>query len=228
VTAAPIALRECFGALDTLGALGLWAPWKVSKADAEAGVEATTTRTATAQLLLQLAEEARVSGEELQVVATHWSGDRWPAPRELIEAAKKRRPAAGPTAGCRLGERESCSAAGLIHVAVHYTDAEGLPAVWNGACYCDCERGLLGAARQAEPLTKDGPPRAPGVTLRMLHQHYAQRGTLVDFIVAPDPWQQKPVGHPRHRPPTPEQVAFADRLHRAGADARALAERAVR
>jgi len=38
----------------------------------------------------------------------------------------------------------------------------------------------------------------------------------------------RPKNDPRHRPPTAEQIALAERLHRAGADARALAERATR
>ena len=229
MTAQPtISMRECFAVVDTIGALGLWAPWKVSKADAEAGIEATTSRSSTAQVLLQLAEEARVGGDELKDAAAHWTGERWPSPRELIEAARKKRPAEGPGAGCPLGERTSCSAAGLIHVAVHYSDTEGLPAVWNGACYCDCERGLAAAGRQAEPLEKGGPARAPGITLRELHRRFDNRGTLLDFVVAPDPWQQRTKNDPRHHPPTEQQIAFAARLHRAGADARALAERAVR
>ena len=223
-----VSMKDCMASLDALGGLGLWAPWKVSRADAEAGIEAATTRMATASILLQLAEEARVDGDDLRAAAAHWTGDRWPAPRELIEAVRKRRPAEGPTGGCARGATGSCSDAGLIPVAVHYSTAEGFPAVWVGACYCDCERGIHAAGRQAEPLEKGGPERAPGITLRMLHDRFDARGTLREFIVSPEPWQRLQMGDPRRRPISEEKAALAERLHRVAADASALAERAFR
>lgn len=215
MTAGPIAkvsLKEAFAVLDTLGALGLWAPWKLSKADQEAGAESPTSRTSTAKLLLQLAEEAGVGGDALVDAAAHWTESRWPAPRELLEVARRRSPTTSPArGGCPVGPRESCNEAGLISVSVHYLDAEGLPAVWNGACYCDCERGQAAAARQGLPLEGSSAPRRPGVTLAALHAHFGTvPGRLVEMLVAPEPWQTRVMGDPRRRPPSREAITRAE------------------
>lgn len=111
---------------------------------------------------------------------------------------------------------ERCNFDGLVSVAVHFTDADGVPQVWVGATWCDCDRGQQGAARQAQPAEKNGPERPRGLTVSEHRARYEETGRMLAYIIGPESWQKWPAGDPRSTPPSAEVRAKADELAKLG------------
>ena len=201
--------NDVIAALDTIGAAGLWAPWRQSNADRDGGIEPATNRAAVIRVWLTACEDQRISGDQLAGAASRWKGERWPTIAELLATLPKT--AAAMVEGCTLGRPGSCDQAGMIPVAVHHRDNGGL-AVWYGVVYCDCERGLGAAAKCATPEAKGGPERRPGWTVRTWREAWANTGKMLDYLVCPEPWQRLPSDHPRAHPPSADTLAKAEAI----------------
>lgn len=207
--------KEAGACLSALSALGLWAPWKQSAAERATGNEPDTTREATAAAWQRAASSAGVSGRDMLSACQGYTGERWPAPGDVVALAAKARPAAAVGACIRRG-REACNVSGLVSVAAHYTDADGIPRVWVGATWCDCDRGRNGASAQAQPAEKNGPERAAGLTVSEHRARYGDTGRLTAYIIGPESWEKYPEGDPRAKPPSAEVLAKAAELAKLG------------
>jgi hypothetical protein len=207
--------RDIDAALSALAALGLWPPWRQSAAERQAGNPPDTTREATRQAWRYAAELAYVTPAALLVACQSYAGERWPSPADAIALVVRARPAAAVGA-CIRSPPESCSYDGLVSVAVHYTDAAGLPMVWVGATWCDCDRGQAGAGRQAQPSERGGAERPRGLTVAEHRARYAATGRLVEYVVGPAPWQTYPKGHAKAQPPSAATLARAAELAKIG------------
>ena len=196
-------------ALDTIGASGLWAPWRQSNADRDGGIEPATNRAAVIRVWLTACEDQRISGDQLLGAASRWKGDRWPTIAELLATLPKATAQMVP--GCTIGKEGSCDFGGFIPVAVHHRE-NGRLRVWYGMVYCDCDRGLAAAAKCAAPEAKGGPERRPGWTLRTWREAWALTGKMLDYIIAPEPWQRLPTDHPCAHPPSAETLARAEAI----------------
>lgn len=204
--------KEAGECLDALGARGLWAPWKLSNAEREAGTEASTSKAATVKAWIRAVDEAGVSPRDVHAACAAYTGERWPSAADIVGPIQQRQRRATPIGECIRRGREACNLSGLVSVAAHFEDAEGIPQVWVGATWCDCDRGQQGASAQAQPAEKNGPERVRGLTGSEHRARFESTGRLTAYIFGPEAWQKWPVGDPRAKPPSAEVLAKAAEL----------------
>lgn len=115
----------------------------------------------------------------------------------------------------RRGHQE-CNVSGLVSVAVHYTDSDGLPAVWVGATWCDCPRGQNGASRQAVAGENGAEDHPRGLTASEHRHAWEQTGRMTDYLIGPESWQKVAKGQPGSAPPSRETLAKAAEVAKLG------------